>query len=351
MSLAPAALSPDSSVSNPMRAEKIAIIYAGGTFGCIGNPLAPMPAPAFLPCLNQILQDKLHISCHSVAAPYIRDSSQLQASDWIAQVEQIIRLYQQGFAHIVLIHGTDTLAYSAAFLAEVLAGWSVKLIVTGSQYPLLDVAGQQLNRDGDALDNLLLAMQQVQQPEPGCQVVFAGQYWPAQGVQKIHTTDLQTFAGTSNIPPIRPATGTAGGVDALIQSLAYLRHLNIASYYALPLDWSQQAIQLQQLLDSPALDALIILGLGAGNLAHSPQIEQLLRQAAERGILLVISTQVPFGGVDSRYAAGHWLAGLEVLSGGTLPVAAIYARLAWICCRNTDYQQRRQYWLQAAGQA
>lgn len=348
MSLSAPVPSPgNSTLSSSTQAEHIAIIYAGGTFGCTGSPLAPMPAPTFLPLLTQILQGHPGIACHSVAAPHIGDSSQLQASDWIAQVEQIIQLYQQGFQRIVCIHGTDTLAYTAAFLAEALAGWPIRLIVTGSQYPLLDVAGQQLNPEGDALDNLLLAMQQVQQPEPGCHVVFAGACWPAQGVQKVHTTDLQAFAGLPELPPASAATHASHDSVLLIQRLQYLKQLNIATYYALPQDWPQQAAQLQQLLHTPALDALILLGFGAGNLAHSPEIEQLLKQAHARGVLLVIATQVPFGGVDSRYAAGHWLGDLQVLSAARMPVAAVYARLAWVCCQSSDYQQRRQHWLVA----
>lgn len=334
-----------------LQANGLAIIYAGGTFGCIGQPLAPMPAATFLPRLDAEVAARFNIRCHSLPAPHIRDSSQLQASDWIALLTQIIQLQQQGFRHILLIHGTDTLAYTAAFLAEVLAGWPLQVVITGSQYPLLDINGFSFNQNSDALDNLTLAIQQLQQPAQGCYVVFAGQCWPAHTVQKIHTTDLQAFAGVAGLPPLQPLTiqplTTRSEPNALIHALQYLRQLNIATYYALPLDWPQQARQLQQLLDSPALDALIILGLGAGNLAQSREIEQVLRVAAGRGILVVISTQVPFGGVDSRYAAGHWLQDLDVLHAGQLPVAAIYARLAWICCLSTNYQQRRHYWLQA----
>lgn len=336
---------------NRVQAENTAVIYAGGTFGCVGNPLAPMPAPAFLPKLKHILQKNLAIACHSVAAPHIHDSSQLQASDWIALVEQVIRLYQQGFQRVVLIHGTDTLAYTAAFLAEVLAGWPLRMVVTGSQYPLLDAQGYTINPQGDALDNLTLAIQQLDRPGYGCYVAFAGTCWPAQCVQKVHTTDLQAFAGLHGTASTAMAqANTSIDTDALvlISRLHYLKQLNIATYYALPQDWPQQAVQLQQLLHTPALDALILLGFGTGNLAHTPEIEQLLKQASEHGVLLVISTQVPFGGVDSRYAAGHWLGDLQVLSGAKLPVASIYARLAWICCQTTDYQQRRQYWLQAS---
>ncbi len=342
-------LSPSpSDISKAVHPPELAIIYAGGTFGCIGEPLAPMPAADFLPKLDQLVSDKFALRCHSLPTAHIRDSSQLQASDWIELVAQIIHLQQQGIQRILLIHGTDTLAYTSAFLAEVLAGWPLRLVITGSQYPLLDRHGQQAHPSSDALANLTLAIQQVQHTSNGVFVAFAGEYWPAHQVQKVHTTDLQAFSGACLPASTQAAQAPNAAIApaALAGSLHYLKQLNISTYYALPLDWSQQALQLRQLLDSPALDALILLGFGTGNIAHSAEIEKLFGQAASRGIMLVISTQVPFGGVDSRYAAGHWLSALNVLSAGQLPVPAIYARLAWICCQTMHYHQRRQYWLQ-----
>lgn len=333
--------------SSPAHGAALAILYAGGTFGCVGTPLAPMPAQDFLPILDQLISEKFAIRCISLPATHIRDSSQLRASDWIALLQQIIQLYQQGVRRILLIHGTDTLAYTAAFLAEVLAGMPLHLIVTGSQHPLLAVNGQDVNTHTDALDNLQCAIRQLQQPRQGCEVVFAGQCWPAQSVQKVHTTALQAFSGAETGVLLNPAVPQPIEAAAVMRAVQYLKQLNICTYYALPLDWPQQALQLGQLLDTAGLDALILLGFGAGNLPHTREIEQLLQQAASRGILLIIGSQVPFGGVDSRYAAGHWLGSLEVLSAGQLPVAGIYARLAWICCQSSDYAERKQYWLQA----
>jgi L-asparaginase len=326
---------------------ELVLIYAGGTFGCIGTPLSPMPATEFLPKLDHLIQQAFSIHCHSLPAPHIHDSSQLQAGDWIALVAQIIQLHQQGFRRFLLLHGTDTLAYSSAFLAEVLAHWPLHLVIIGSQYPLLDVHGVALREGSDALDNLSLAIQLLQQDKQGCEVAFAGQHWPAHNVQKIHSSALQAFAGTADNSVTQPDSTDTPAPEKLLHSLNYLKQLNIAIWYTLPMERQQQAQQLQQLISTPQLDAIILLGFGSGNLPHSKDIEQLLQQASVRSILVVISTQVPFGGVNSHYAAGHWLEELNVLSAGQLTVAAIYARLAWICCQTSDFQQRRRYWLQS----
>lgn len=111
--------------------KKIALIYMGGTFGCVGEPLAPMPYIQFMPQLQRIIPIELHVDCFS--APAIKDSSACTAPDWLMLAQQIQQLQLQGYAHFVVIHGTDTLSYAAATLARFL-GQSCHLIITGSQY-------------------------------------------------------------------------------------------------------------------------------------------------------------------------------------------------------------------------
>ncbi|NEU36380.1 asparaginase, partial [bacterium LRH843] len=77
--------------------------------------------------------------------------------DWLMLVQQIQQLQLQGYAHFVVIHGTDTLSYAAATLARFL-GQSCHLVITGSQYPLLNKAGTDTREFTDALDNLYYAL-------------------------------------------------------------------------------------------------------------------------------------------------------------------------------------------------
>ena len=61
--------------------NKIALIYMGGTFGCVGEPLAPLAATEFLPLLQQQLPT--HLNIHCFPAPRIQDSSAYTAVDWL----------------------------------------------------------------------------------------------------------------------------------------------------------------------------------------------------------------------------------------------------------------------------
>lgn len=335
----------------------IAVIYMGGTFGCIGEPLRPMSALTFLPLMRQLIGAELPALNYFTSSNLIKDSSQLNPIDWIDLIAQINTLVAQGFTQIIIIHGTDTLAFTAAFLAHYFAAHSVQLVITGSQFPLLSSDGQQLNSNSDALANLRLAYHHLisrndntQSSITNCWVAFDGQVWPALNVQKIHTTQTPTFAGSylelSDEPkPMRlkmPLNQHAKTQPIIC--LSQLEGLNIAIYHALPLSAEQQATQLQHYLSLHHLQAIIILAFGSGNLSQHPLIEQTLQQAVEQQIMVVIASQVPFGGVNSRYAAGDWLTEYGVLSAGRLPLPAIYARLAYLFCQQLSFVERKQQW-------
>jgi len=138
--------------------------------------------------------------------------------------------------------------------------------------------------------------------------------------------------------------------DALKTNFSVLKEalsrLNIQIYYATPLPLEVLVAQLEQVLTSGA-SALILLAYGLGNFPDDLRIQRALRAAQQRGVMVILSTQVPFGGIQSRYAAGSWLAECGVLSGGELPFPAIFARLAWLQITVATYAERRHLWLKA----
>jgi L-asparaginase len=321
----------------------VALIYMGGTFGCIGQPLQPLPANVFLPTLQQLLKDHHPALQHFVASRYIRDSSQLEPADWLDLLQQIQGLVQQGFSKILIVHGTDTLAYTAAFLAEFMphvVSQPVQLVITGSQFPLLEDNGTAINPHSDALPNLTTAYTQLCSSSAiaqcACWVAFDGQIWPAHTVQKIHTTNIPAFAGICTAQLLSVPV-----IQAL--NLQALPDLNIAVYYALPSSPEILAQQFQQILAAQP-QAIIILAFGAGNLPQHPALEAVLQQAQQAKVLLVLSTQVTFGGVNFNYAAGQWLTQYGVLSAGSLSLAALYARLALLLCQPLGFEARQQQW-------
>ncbi len=91
--------------------KKIALIYMGGTFGCVGEPLSPMPAEQFSATLGTGLTPKLEIECF--VAPVIKDSSACTAADWLQLIQYIQKLQHDDFQHFVILHGPTPSAMPA----------------------------------------------------------------------------------------------------------------------------------------------------------------------------------------------------------------------------------------------
>lgn len=330
-----------------------AIIHTGGTFGCAGQPLAPLDAAQFLPHLQQHLSERYPQHWRVIALPVLRDSSQIEPHDWLAMLQAILALYRDGVRHIILLHGTDTLAYSAAFLAEALADSDLKLILTGSQLPFLEPKTLLTNRNSDAAHNLDGAIGALMAQKHGVYVAFADEVWPATTVQKIHSQDLSAFTGHRHMGypakhyGARQPTKQQAWLNQQLAQVAHLEtqfaQLQIGSYYFTPQPLKQHEQNLQRLLDQQP-DALILIGYGAANFPQSDELYNLFAQASQQGSLLIATTQVPFGGTHSRYQAGHWLIEAGVLPSHNLTVSAIFARLYWLCATLPCATLRRKRW-------
>ncbi|WP_130804126.1 asparaginase domain-containing protein [Acinetobacter ihumii] len=317
--------------------NKIALLYMGGTFGCIGEPLAPMPFTEFLPMLQRLIADDFDVDCF--AAPVIKDSSACTASDWLTLVQQIQSLQQQGYSHFVVIHGTDTLSYAAATLARFL-GQSCRVVVTGSQYPLLNVAGREIRDFTDARDNLYLALQQVRTLSKGVYLAFHQQVFHAQTALKIHTTELNAFTGTLAAQHCNTV------IDAQVISEADLiscRSLSILNVMAQPIELESFKQQLNNLLIHPP-HFLVIQGFGTGNLAVDSNIIKIFHQLRLQGCLSILDTQVCFGQMDQRYAISEWVHQAQILMNNTHGHADLYAKLLQLYLKYSTLEQREQHW-------
>lgn len=339
----------------------LGILYLGGTIGCAGRPLKPLPADAFLPHLAKVLDLELATIQNNISYPIewhyfsgkIKDSSALVPEDWRELLELLLNPLYAHIQHWIILHGTDTLSFTAAFLAAALQTTQLKIVVTGSQLPLLDSDQLSLNPKSDALDNIkssLHALTSDTNPYGWVRVAFNHQNWIADGVQKVHTHHHVAFTGPSTKQlPIPHTVQKNHPIDALFKDQQRFREafsqINIQIYYVSPLPLEILVSQLEHVLMSGA-SAVILLAYGLGNLLDDLRIHRALLAADQRGVMVILSTQVPFGGVEPRYAAGNWLAACGVLSGGSLPVSTIFSRLAWQQMTIQSVSERRRQWLE-----
>ncbi|SPL70417.1 L-asparaginase 1 [Acinetobacter stercoris] len=318
--------------------KKIALIYMGGTFGCIGEPLSPMPEADFLQRLKRVLPAQHKIDCYS--ARHIIDSSAATASDWLELIRQIQQLQLAGYEHFVIIHGTDTLSYASAMLSKFLQT-SCKVILTGSQYPLLNVQGDNTREFTDAVDNLNTAIDEVAKVQNGVYLAFYHQVFHASTAIKVHTTALDAFRGqkvNQQLPysPDNPFIVEKAHIEQA-------KEFNIINWMMQPISIQHLEHNLENLLNAPP-HFLILQAYGTGNLAVSEKIIQTFKSLKKKNCLVVLTTQVPLGGIDQRYAISQWIKHAEILISDCQSLADLYAKALKMYLQYPSLEQWYSHW-------
>ncbi|MDO4897270.1 MAG: asparaginase domain-containing protein [Moraxella sp.] len=296
----------------------IHLIYAGGTFGCHGTPLSPLPATQFLPAFLSLLDHQddefVLLSNHIV-----KDSSHLAPSDFVHFYHLITDAYHQGARRFMLITGTDTLSFLGAFLSNALAYLNdVSVFITGSMHPLFNptTTPYTIDKTGDAWQNLSLCLTHMD--KFGVFVVVGDVFW-ANNTQKIHSKDNHAFIGLPITHPptpfnIRPPKGDFKNPTAPIKTI----YLTPNSPDVLADELNTDAI------------AVILIAFGAGNVPSSPDVISSLNALTNRSVPVVCTSMCAFGGVSADYGAGAWQYEYGVWSGKELTVAGIYGKLLWL---------------------
>lgn len=316
------------------------MIYMGGTLGCVGSPLNPMPEAQFIPQLKYILSQHTHLHIDFFAAPDIIDSSACTATSWLKLIQLIQQLKAKHYQKFIILHGTDTLSYASAVLARFLAQ-SCYVILTGSQYPLLDVSGHTLRQKTDALDNILFALTHIQKQNTGVYLGFSNSLYHARSVIKYHTTQNHAFQGIPSdtaLPRIELMPYTVSD-----QCVQHAQQLNIMSLMLQPIELSQfEKILKNILIDPPQF--LILQGFGTGNMHVNSHMIQQLQLLKSNGCLPILTTQVTFGDIDQRYAINAWVSDAQVIATHTLGHADLYAKILQLYLQYSDVNEYYTHW-------
>ena len=152
--------------------SQLLLIHTGGTIGMVPGPDGLMPQDGLVEsAIEARLPTGVTLLRH-VFAPLI-DSADIRPQDWNVMLDVID-------AHpgvpVLVTHGTDTMAFTGAALAQALAGQGRRVVLCGSMVPL--------GQGGDAEANLDLALSAVFDSEPDVLLAFAGRLIPAAGLVK-----------------------------------------------------------------------------------------------------------------------------------------------------------------------
>lgn len=298
--------------------EKILLLYTGGTIGMQQSATGLAPASGFdsriLARQQEQSLDLPHWQFHALQPPI--DSANMNQHHWLAMAEAIRHAVEaDGCEGVLVLHGTDTLAYSAAALSFLLLGLPLPVLLTGSMLPA-DAPGS------DAWANLFGAMQALQAGmAPGVRLYFHGRTLHGARASKLGTATLDAF----DVAPRLRQSERAAQIPATLDYRQQRQPVNLA---VLPLYPGIQAAQLQALLDTGVQGLLLeCYGSGTGP-AEDDQLLTALHSAHRRGVVLVAISQCPQGHVEfGLYAAGSKLARTGLISGGGMTREAALGKL------------------------
>ncbi len=265
--------------------------------------------------LQQLYQSGEALGTYEIvtATPLI-DSSAIEPSDWNWIGTQITDRYEQ-FDGFVVVHGTDTLAYTACALTFGLEGLDKPVIVTGSMVPLVDD-----NSDGQR--NLQDAIIASNQAPAGVWVQFAGKRMHGARVRKNHSSALDAFFDAEASAPPRHEAADLKWRD--------YRAFNLPVITFVP-GMSGQLIN--DCLSHA--DGLILRCYGAGTLPDKPEINQAIETAKQdRKPVIAVSTCAEGGIALDKYAPSARLMAGGVIDGKGATAAAAYVKLLYALSQN-----------------
>ncbi|MCO7513414.1 asparaginase [Pseudomonas guariconensis] len=314
-----------------MRAVKnLLVLYTGGTIGMLQSPEGLAPAGGFEARMREYLAQQADAPRLAWALreldPLI-DSANMQQANWLAMREAIVEAVErQGHDGVLVLHGTDTLAYSAAALSFLLLGLPVPVLLTGSMLP----AGAP---GSDAWSNLCGALRLFESGlEDGVQLYFHGQLLHGCRTSKLRSEAFDAFAAL-------PRQRDGERAPAIPPALDYRQPRQPVNLAVLPVVPGLRADLLQAVFDS-GVQGLVLECYGSGTGPSDDQaLLDALHDARQGGVMIVAISQCPEGSVVfDTYAAGSRLRDAGLVSGGGMTREAALGKLFALLGAGLDVQ-------------
>lgn len=317
----------------PDHAPKILLIYTGGTIGMIEDAhtgaLVPFSLDHLLsnvPKIGRLGYDLAHKEFN----PPI-DSSNMNPHYW-REIAHLIADSYDAYDAFVILHGTDTMAYTASALSFMLRDLTKPVILTGSQLPIGEIRE-------DGTENLITALEiaaaRNEAGAPRVQEVaisFGRHLWRGNRSTKVSSTNFGAFR-SFNYPSLADIDLHITYHDKFLlhPGTTAQFHLEDAMDNCVGVIGVYPGITKAALLpqlENPALRGLVLRTFGAGNAPTEPWFVDALATAVKNGKLIVNITQCPAGGVEEkRYATGDALAQAGVISGFDMTFEAALTKM------------------------
>jgi len=322
--------------------KNIYVAYTGGTIGMKKSQEGYVPDKGHLTAsingLPEFHREEMPNFTINEYQPLI-DSSNMTPDDW-QRIADDIKAHYDDYDGFVVLHGTDTMAYTSSALSFMFENLSKPIIVTGSQIPL-----SQLRSDGqvNVLNSLYVA---ANYPINEVGLFFNNKLYRGNRSIKAYADGFNAF-DSPNMPPLLEAGININLVSGVVAKKdkpceqdknVIVREITPQPIGVVHLYPGISADVIENVIRQP-VKALILRSYGVGNAPQDSALLACLTKAKEQGIIVVNCSQCIKGTVNmSGYATGHALSQAGVISGHDMTLEAALTKLHYLLSQNLDYE-------------
>lgn len=326
----------------------ILLIYTGGTIGMVENPVTGALEPLDFAYLYDNIPEMKRLACQidikQVDPPI--DSSTISIENWI-NMASLIQQHYDLYDGFVILHGTDTMSFSASALSFMLQGLTKPVIFTGSQLPI-----GRLRTDGK--ENLLTAIEIAAAKRedgsarvPEVCIFFQDYLMRGNRTSKVSADKFRAFK-SHNYPQLAFAGIDIHYNEGVIHRDAQHHELKVLS----TLDPNVAILKLfpgitrpivEAILGVPNLKGVILETFGSGNAPKFGWFTECLAEATARGMVIVNVTQCTTGTVDmSRYETGRQLHAAGVVCGYDMTSESAVTKMMYLLGQGLEANRVRE---------